>query len=92
MIDERKPPLNDKQRLQGQSKYSTYGTEKEPYLLLSEKDPSRRMTDKEILDSTIDLSESFIIKKQKQALYKILVRIIEVSHLEIRLDYVQIWK
>ena len=74
MIVETKPPINDIQRLQGQSKHSTCGTDKEPYLWLSEKDPSRRMTDKEILDSTIDLSEAFLIKKQKQPLYKILVR------------------
>ena len=34
----------------------------------------RHMTDKEILESTIELSEACIIKRQKQALYKILLK------------------
>ena len=32
------------------------------------------MTDKEILESTIDLSEACITERQKQALYKILLK------------------
>ena len=39
------------------------------------------MTDKEILESTKDLSEACITEKQKQALYKILLTYIEAFSL-----------
>ena len=44
---------------------------KDPYPWLDDNDPRRNMTDKEILESTIDLSEACITEKWKQALYKI---------------------
>ena len=47
---------------------------KDPYPWLDHNDPRRHMTDKEILESTIDLSEACITEKQKQALYKILLK------------------
>ena len=47
---------------------------KDPYPWLDDNDPRRNMTDKEILESTIDLSEACITEKQKQALYKILLK------------------
>ena len=47
---------------------------KDPYPWLDDNDPRRNMTDKEILESTIHLSEAFITEKQKQALYKILLK------------------
>ena len=50
------------------------------------------MTDKEILESTIDLSEACITEKQKQALYKILLNTEKLSHLGMKLGCVQIWK
>ena len=43
---------------------------KDPYPWLDDNDPRRNMTDKEILESTIHLSEACITEKQKQALYK----------------------
>ena len=39
------------------------------------------MTDKEILERTIDLSETCITERQKQALYKILLKDREASSL-----------
>ena len=47
---------------------------KDPYPWLDENDPRRHMTDKELPESTIDLSEACITEKQKQALYKILLK------------------
>ena len=47
---------------------------KDPYPWLDDNDPRRHMTDKELLESTIDLSEACITEKQKQALYKILLK------------------
>ena len=47
---------------------------KDPYPWLDDNDPRRHMTDKELLQSTIDLSEACITEKQKQALYKILLK------------------
>ena len=47
---------------------------KDPYPWLDDNDPRRNMTDKEILESTIDLSDACITEKQKQALYKILLK------------------
>ena len=51
-----------------------YNANKDPYPWLDDTDPRRNMTDKEILESTIDLSEACITEKQKQALYKILLQ------------------
>ena len=42
---------------------------KDPYPWFDDIDPRRNMTDKEILENTIDLSEACITEKQKQALY-----------------------
>ena len=47
---------------------------KDAYPWLDDNDPRRNMTDKKILESTIDLSEACITEKQKQALYKILLK------------------
>ena len=49
-------------------------TKKDPYPWLDDNDLRRLMRDKELLESTIDLSESCITEKQKQALYKILLK------------------
>ena len=46
-----------------------YDANKDPYPWLDDNDPRRNMSDKEILESTIDLSEACITEKQKQALY-----------------------
>ena len=50
------------------------------------------MTDKEILESTIVLSEICITERQKQALYKILLKTERPSQVGMKLDYFQIWK
>ena len=47
---------------------------KDPYPWLDGNDPRRNMTDKEIHESTIDLSEACVTEKQKQALYNILLK------------------
>ena len=47
---------------------------KDPYPCLDDNDPRRNMSDKEILERTIDFSEVCTTEKQKQALYKILLK------------------
>ena len=69
-LDIRKTPTN---RTVKTPRYND-GANKDPYPWLDDNDPRRNMTDKEILESTIDLSEACITKKQKQALYKILLK------------------
>ena len=54
-------------------------TKKDPYPWLDDNDPRRHMTDKEILESTINLSEACITERQKQALYKIILKYREAS-------------
>ena len=47
---------------------------KDPFSWLNDNDPRKHMTDKELIESTIDLSKGCITEKQKQALYKILLK------------------
>ena len=54
---------------------------KDPYPWLDNNDPRRHMTDKELLESTVDLSEACITERQKQALYKIVLKYREASSL-----------
>ena len=61
---------NIRLQIRRQSTYSKNDTEKDQYPCLDEKDPSRHMTDKEILESTIGWSEAYITEEQKQALLK----------------------
>ena len=49
-------------------------TNEDPYPCLDDNDPRRHMTDKELLESTMDLSEACITEKQKQDLYKIILK------------------
>ena len=56
----------------GQLQYSKDDPKKDPYPWLDEIDPRRHMTDKEILESTIDLFETCITESLKQPLYTIL--------------------
>ena len=65
---------------------------KDPYPWLDDNNPRRNMTDKEILENTIDLPEACITEKQKQALCKILVNTEKLSHIGMKFGYVQIWK
>ena len=68
-VDIRKTPPDEIEKSPGQSKYSKDDTEKEkdPYPWLGENDPRRYMTAKEVLESTLDLSEACITERQKQA-------------------------
>ena len=68
-----KPHIHETEKPPRQSKYSKDDTEKDLYPWLDEKHPRRHISDKEILESIIDLSEACIAEKQKQALYKILL-------------------
>ena len=70
----RKLLIDETEKTPRQLKYSKHDTEKDPYPWLDEKDPRRHMTDKEILESKIDLSKIMKTEKQKQALYKILLK------------------
>ena len=69
-LDIRKTPTN------GTVKTPRYKDDanKDPYPWLDDNDQRKNMTDKEILESRIDLSEACITEKQKQALYKILLK------------------
>ena len=44
---------------------------KDPYPLLTPDDPRRNMTDREILEKYVDLSNSDLTKKEKEQLYKV---------------------
>ena len=59
--------INETQRPQRQF-HSKDDRDKGPYPWLDEKDPRRYMTDKEILESAIDLSEACITEKQEKDL------------------------
>ena len=70
----RKTPLDETEKSPRESKYSKDNTKKDPYPWFDENDPRRHMTDKEILESTIHLSEACITVRQKQDLYQILLK------------------
>ena len=70
----RKTPIDETEKCPREPKYSKGKTKKDPCPLLDENDPRRHMTDKEILEGTIDLSEACITERQKHALYKILLK------------------
>ena len=86
-LDIRKTPIDETEKSPRESKYSKDDTKKDPYPWLDENDPRRHMTDKHILESTVDLSEACITERQKHALYKILLKYREAFLLrdEIRL-------
>ena len=47
---------------------------KDPYPWLDKEDPRRKMTDQEILEKYIDLSDSDLDLAEKKSLYKVLVK------------------
>ena len=47
---------------------------KDPYPWLTPDDPRRNMTDREILEKYVDLSDSDLTKKEKEQLYKVLLK------------------
>ena len=47
---------------------------KDPYPWLDADDPRRKMTDQEILEKNIDLSDSDLNSAEKRSLYKLLVK------------------
>ena len=76
-LDIRKTPIDETEKSPRESKYSkdnTKNTKDDPYPWLDENGPRRHITDKEILKSTMDLSEACITEMQKQDLYKILLQ------------------
>ena len=79
-FDIRKTPIDEK-KVSKRIQILLENTKKDPYLWLDKTDPRRHMTDREILESTIDLSEDCITERQKQALYKILLKTEKCSHL-----------
>ena len=87
-LDIRKTPIDGTEK----SPRFKDNTKKDLYPLLDDNNPRGHMTDKEILKSTVDLSEACSTEGQKQALYKILLKYREAFSLGIKLDYVQMWK
>ena len=73
-LDIRKTPIDETENSPRESRYSKDNTKKDPYPWLDDNDPRRDMTDKDIHESTIDSSEAHITERQKQALYKILLK------------------
>ena len=47
---------------------------KDPYPRLDDDDPRRKMTDQEILEKYIDLSDSDLSSAEKRSLYKVLIK------------------
>ena len=70
----RKTPINWTEKTPRLSKYSKENTEKDPYPCLDEKDPRILMTDKELLEGTSVLCDACVTEKQKEAVYKILLK------------------
>ena len=64
-LEIRKNPIDGTEKSPRESKYSKDDTRKGPYPWLDENDPRRHMTDKEILEGTIDLSEVCFTERQK---------------------------
>ena len=58
-----KTPIDETETSPRQSKYSNDDIQKDTYPWFDEDNPRRHMTDKEILESTIDLSEGCIIER-----------------------------
>ena len=81
-LDIRKTPIDETEKSPRQSKYSKDTTKEDPYSWLDENDPRRHMTDKEILESTVDLSVACITERKKQILYKILLKYREAFSLQ----------
>ena len=54
---------------------------KELYPWLEPDDPRRKMTDRQIIESTIDLSQSCLSKEEQEEVYKLLVKYREVFSL-----------
>ena len=73
-LDIRKTSLDETEKSPRQSKYCKVNTKKDPYPWLDENDPRRHMTGKEIQESTIDFSKACIAERQKQVLYKIVLK------------------
>ena len=48
--------------------------QKDPYPWLEEDDPRRRMTDEEIIRTFVDLTDSDLTAKEKEKLYKVMIR------------------
>ena len=48
--------------------------DKDPYPWLAPEDPRRNMTDKEILEKFVELNDSDLTKKEKEQLYKVLLK------------------
>ena len=69
-LDIRKTPINETVK----TPRCKDKANKDPYPWLDDNDPRRHMTDKELLESITELSEACITEKQKQALYKILLK------------------
>ena len=67
-LDIRKTSIYETAKSPRESKYSKVDAKKDPYPSLDAKDQGKHKTDKEILESTIDLSEACITDRQKQAL------------------------
>ena len=70
-LDIWKTPIDEIEKSPRESKYSKDNTKKDPYPWLDENDPRRHITEKEIFERTIDLSEACVTEMQKQTLHKI---------------------
>ena len=87
-LDRRKTPINGTVKIPR----CKDDAKKDPYAWLDDNDPRRHMTDKELLESTIDLSEACITEKQRQALCKILLKYREAFSLRDEIGLCPNWK
>ena len=66
LVDRNEPDEDTQEQLKGKGK--------DPYPWLDAEDPRRKMTDQEILEKYIDLSDSDLDQAEKRSLYKVLVK------------------
>ena len=66
LVDRNEPDEDNQELLKGKGK--------DPYPWLDAEDPRRKMTDQEILEKYIDLSDSDLDPAEKRSLYKVLVK------------------
>ena len=68
------------------------GKSKDPYPWLDAEDPRRKMTDQEILEKYIDLSDSDLDLTEKRSLYKVLVKYKDAFSLRDEIGLCPAWK
>ena len=67
LVDRNEPPVENDTNI-------VPDKDKDPYPWLDKDDPRRNMTDQEILEKYVDLSDSYLNAAEKKSLYKVLLK------------------